>query len=322
MKIFNLIPRNFNLSKKLTIMMLTIFLGGMIVSGVVSYNVIFANAQNELNRQANLLISTMDSIRKYSADEVTPLLEKQSEEKFLLQSVPSVPLREVFDILTRVYKDKYGEYRYKDAMINPTNLKNKATEEEMKIIERLSQQDKENQAGNIEQGFLIIKGEKKFYTSRPIKITQNSCLSCHKSLEESPKSLQVLYEQGKYGANAGFGWEFNKVIGAKIIYIPAYQVYKIAKRNFILMLGIFTAIFAVTIFSVNLWLKQYIVRPLNRITQVAEAVSFGDMDANFEKQSNDEVGRLANAFMRMKTSLVIAINRLVKKSDRSSDELN
>lgn len=70
MKIFALIPRNFNLSKKLTTLMLTIFLGGIIVSSVVYYNIILGNAKDELNMQSNVLISTMDSVRKYTQDKV------------------------------------------------------------------------------------------------------------------------------------------------------------------------------------------------------------------------------------------------------------
>lgn len=321
MKIFNLIPKNFNLSKKLTILMLTILFGGIIVSSFVYYNVLLGNAQNELNTQANILISTMDSVRKYNGDKVTPLLEKQSQEKLLLESIPSFAVRQVFDVLTAAYKDEYGAYSYKDAMINPTNIKDKATDEEKKIIDKLSQQDK-LVATNIDQGFLMMNGEKYFYTARPIKITQSSCLSCHISLEKSPKSLQALYKEGKYTGNQGFGWQLNKVIGTKIIYVPAAQVYRTANRNFMLVLGIFIAIFVLSIFFADLWLKQYVVRPINRITQVAEAVSLGDMEANFEKQSNDEVGRLADAFTRMKTSLEIAMKRLVKKSNRSPDESN
>lgn len=323
MKVFALIPKNFNLSKKLNALMLTILLSGIIISSAVYYNILLGNAQNELNTQANALISTMDSVRKYNQDKVTPLLEKQSEEKFLLESIPAFAVVEVFNTLTSSYKDKYGEYQYKDAMFNPTNLRDKAIDEEEKIIDRLSQHDKLATTGvNATQGFLKIDGETKFYTARPIKIAQSSCLECHTTLEKAPKSLQVLYQQGTYQGNQGFGWELNKVIGAKIIYVPADQVYKTANRNFILILGVFIAIFAVAILLANLWLKQYVVRPLNRITKVAEAVSLGDMDANFEKQSNDEVGRLADAFTRMKTSLEIAIKRLTKRSDRSPNESN
>jgi methyl-accepting chemotaxis protein len=320
MKIFALIPKNFNLSKKLTTLMFTIFLLGIIVSSVVSYNILRGYTENELNRQANVLISTMDSIRKYNQDKVYPLLNKQSEQKFLLESIPSYAVSEVFGILTNAYKDKYGEYSYKDAMINPTNSKDQATEEEIKIIDKLSKQDKLGEQ-NIAQGFLTINGESKFYTSRPIKITQSSCLVCHSTLEKSPKSLQILYEQGKYGLNQGFGWELNKIIGTKIIYIPAEQVYKITNKNFIMILGIFTAIFGVTIFLATLWLKQYVVQPLNGITKVAEAVSLGEMDIEFKKHSNDEIGHLADAFTRMKTSLEIALKRLVKRVDRNQNEL-
>jgi methyl-accepting chemotaxis protein len=319
MKIFALIPRNFNLRKKLTTLMLTIFVGGMIVSSVVYYNILLGNAKNELNTLSNVLISTMDSVRKYNQDKVNPLLEKQSEEKFLLESIPSYAVSKVFDVLTNSYKDKYGKYRYKDAMINPTNPKDKASDEEIKIIEKLSQQDK--LAGqNIDQGFLMINGEKKFYTARPIKITQTSCLVCHTTLKNSPKSLQIFYEQNKYGANQGFGWELNKIIGTKIIYIPADEIYKITNKNFLIILGVFITIFALTIFLATLWLKQYVVQPLNRITQVAEAVSLGDMDVEFKKHSNDEIGRLADAFTRMKTSLEITLKRLVKQRDRNHDE--
>jgi methyl-accepting chemotaxis protein len=319
MKIFALIPRSFNLRNKLITLMLTVFLGGIIVSSAVYYNILLGNARNELSTLSNVLISTMDSVRKYNQDKVSPLLNEESENSFLLPSIPSYAVRGVFDILTNSYKDMYGKYSYKDAMINPTNLRDKASDEEIKIIEKLSQQDK--LAGqNIDQGFLMINGKKQFYTARPIKITQSSCLVCHTSLEKSPKSLQILYEQGKYGANQGFGWELNKIIGTKIIYVPADNVYKIANDNFIIILGVFITIFALTILLATLWLKQYVVQPLNRITQVAEAVSLGDMDVEFKKHSNDEIGRLADAFTRMKTSLEITLKRLVKKRDPNHDE--
>ena len=311
MKIFALIPKNFNLSKKLTTLMVAVFMGGIIFSGVVYYNILHRNAENEVNTQANLLISTVDAIRKYNADRVTPLLKEQSKEKMLIEALPSVAAAKVFDIFTNAAY-KYGEYRYRNAMINPTNINDKATENEIKIIEKLSQQYKPK-GTNIAEGYLTINGENNryFYTARPIIIekSQTSCLSCHTSLETSPKSLQALYQKGVYSGNNGFGWELDKVIGTKIIYVPADKIDKIAKQNFLIILGTFMAIFAISILLVNLWLKQHIVRPLNQITQVAESVSLGDMDANFENESKDEIGRLADAFRRVKTTLEIAIKR-------------
>ena len=292
--------------------MVAVFMVGIIFTGVVYYNILHRNAENEINTQANLLISTVDAIRKYNADRVTPLLKEQSEEKMLIEALPSVAAAKVFDIFTNAIQDKYGEYSYRNAMINPTNIKDKADENEIKIIEKLSQQYKPG-GKNIAEGYRTMNGENNryFYTARPIIIekSQTSCLSCHTSLEKSPKSLQALYKQGVYTGNNGFGWELDKVIGTKIIYVPADKVDKIAKQNFLIILGTFMAIFAISISLVNLWLKQHIVRPLNQITQVAEAVSLGDMDANFENEYKDEIGRLADAFRRVKTTLEISIKR-------------
>jgi Protein of unknown function (DUF3365) len=138
-------------------------------------------------------------------------------------------------------------------MINPTNLKDKATLEEVKIIETLKKQDLGNQGqpagSNIDQGYVKINGERYFYTSRPVKITDRTCLSCHSTLEKAPQSLQILYKQGKYLANQGFGWEFNTVIGAKLVYVPTTQVHKIAQRDFIILLGVLIGTFAVVIMA-------------------------------------------------------------------------
>jgi HAMP domain-containing protein len=315
MQIFKLIPKNFSLGKKLTILMLTIFLVGTLFSSIIYYRILLGYAENELTTNANLLISTMDSVRKYNRDKVSPLLKKQSNEKFVPESVPSFAVRGVFDTLINSYKDEYGEFLYKDAMLNPTSVKDQASDSEMKIIEKLYQQDNRSEE-NIDRGYLMIDGEKHFYTARPIKISQSNCLECHSTLSRAPKSLQILYQQGVYKPNAGLGWELNKVIGTKIIFIPANKVFNAAKEHFFRILGIFVAIFAVAIFLVNLWLKNYVVQPLSRMTRVAEAVSMGDMDADFEKQSNDEVGRLAEAFTRLKTSLAITLRKLSQKNNQ------
>jgi HAMP domain-containing protein len=53
-----------------------------------------------------------------------------------------------------------------------------------------------------------------------------------------------------------------------------------------------------------------VIRPIRNMVKKAEAVSLGDMDAEFEHQSQDEIGLLATAFGRMKSSLQIAMNLL------------
>ncbi len=229
----------------------------LIITSLISYRICFNNAEYQLNSQANILISTMDSVRKYNNDHITPLLETPSAQKLLMESIPTFAVDQVFNVLTTAYKNNYGDYLYKNAMINPTNLKDKATPQEVKIIEKLKQQDLGNQdqiaGSNIDQNYVNINKNEYFYTSRPIKLTDRSCLSCHSTLEKAPQSLQILYQQGKYQPNQGFGWDFNTVIGAKIVYVPTSQVHQMARGNFIILLGVFMGVFIIVVMGIDIF---------------------------------------------------------------------
>lgn len=50
--------------------------------------------------------------------------------------------------------------------------------------------------------------------------------------------------------------------------------------------------------------------PINRLTQVAERISLGELDAKIELDRRDEIGELAEAIARMQLSLQAAIERL------------
>ena len=296
---FESIFRNLKLGKKFTILLLLVFLGGIALSGAVFAAILNYNAQNQITSEALILFKTMNSIRDYTDTQVNPELARQLETEFLPQSVPAYSAREVFEKL-RTDKD-LSEYFYKEATLNPSNLRDKADRFETEIVERF----RENQNVKKLSGFRSVPSGELFYIARPLAVNQPRCLECHSTPDIAPKSMIE-----RYGASNGFGWKLNEIIGAQVIYVPASQVFQIARQSFILFMGIVVVIFAAAIFLVNLWLKRYVVRPLNRMTQVAEAVSTGDMEAEFEQKSNDEVGSLAQAFTRMKTSLAIALKRL------------
>ncbi len=294
-----LILSNLKLGKKFTILLLLVFLGGIAVSGAVFAAILNYTAQNQITSEALILFKTINSIRDYTDTQVNPELAERLETEFLPQSVPAYSAREVFEKL-RTDED-FSEYFYKEATLNPSNLRDKTDRFETEIVERF----RENQNLKELRGFRSVPSGELFYIARPIPITKASCLECHSTPDRAPKSMIE-----RYGTANGFGWKLNEIIGAQVIYVPASQVFQIARQSFILVMGIVVVIFAAAIFLVNLWLKRYVVRPLNRMTQVAEAVSTGDMEAEFEQKSNDEVGSLAQAFTRMKTSLTIALKRL------------
>jgi methyl-accepting chemotaxis protein len=120
----------------------------------------------------------------------------------------------------------------------------------------------------------------------------------------------------RYGANNGFGWKLNEIVGAQVISVPASKVIQKAQQSSFLIIMIVSIVFLAVILLINIFLNQQVVIPLKRITRVAEEISMGHMEVDFDQLSNDEIGNLAKAFKRMKLSLDKAMNRL-KRSGRT-----
>jgi HAMP domain-containing protein len=144
-----------------------------------------------------------------------------------------------------------------------------------------------------------------FYIARPITITQESCLRCHSTPEAAPKSMIATY-----GKENGFGWKLNEIVGTQIISVPSTEVVNNSRQILLFVMLAVCGMFAIAIVSLNLFLKQTVIKPLNMMAQVAHDVSIGKMDTEFPQTSHDEIGILANAFNRMKLSLSMAMEML------------
>lgn len=310
LKYFESILKNIKLSNKFTILLLLVFVWGVVVSGIASATLLERNAQNEIASKALVLVETMNSVRDYTRTQVKPEFDTDLEYKFIPQSIGPFAAREVFE---KLRQDKtYSEFFYKEATLNPTNLRDKADDFETEIVERFRTETNLKEL----KGFRSLPSGKFFYIARPLAVSEPSCLQCHSIPDVAPKSMIE-----RYGTAHGFGWKLKEIIGAQLISVPASTLLQSARQSFIFIMGIIVGVFATVILMVNFWLKRYVIRPLNQMTRVAEAVSIGDTDAEFERLSNDEVGRLAEAFTRMKTSLTLAMKKLEKYriGHRSSD---
>ncbi len=293
------ILNSLNLKKKFTLLLLFIFLAGTILSGIGLSMVLNYNAQMQFTSEAMALLTTMNAIRQYTDEQVSPKLDPQSTQEFLPQSIPTYARREVFEI---VRKDpNLSDFFYKDATLNPTNLRDKADEFEEKIVEKF----KLNSNLQELKGFRQVGNKQLFYIARPLVVSAQSCLDCHSQPEKAPKS-----QIERYGTVNGFGWKLNEIIGTQIIFVPSTTVYQRIRQSQVIVIAIVIGVFMVAIGLVNIWLKRYVIQPLRRMAYVAEAVSKGDMNGEFDQQSQDEVGMLAQAFTRMKVSLQLAMQRL------------
>jgi protein-histidine pros-kinase len=72
-----------------------------------------------------------------------------------------------------------------------------------------------------------------------------------------------------------------------------------------------TAVFAFIFVALNLMLYYIVIRPVMKLSQVADQVSLGQLDATgFTVTGKDEIAGLAGSFERMRTSLVQAMKML------------
>lgn len=291
--------KNLRLAQKFTLLLLLVFLGGIIASSFALSSVLNKSAQAQLTNNALMLMETMNSVRDYTSHQIHPELVDRLEQEFLPQTVPAFSAREVFETFRG--NAAYGDFFYKEATLNPTNLRDKADDFEAQLVGQFRKGQQNEQVS----GFRQTPAGELFYIARPIQITEQSCLDCHSTPSVAPASMIE-----RYGPDNGFGWQLNEIVGAQIISVPAAKVLNNARQSLVLILGIFIGAFAIAILLVNLWLKRYVVRPLNRMAMVAEAASLGDTSAEFAQSSNDEVGKLAAAFNRMRISLEMAMQRL------------
>jgi len=115
---------------KFNLVFLLLFLLGIAACGYISRGLLQRNAQEEIADNARLLMANALAVRAYTNSQIKPLLDTQMKYTFLPQSVPAYSATEVLNDLRK----KYPEYSYKEAMLNPTNPRDRAVDWEADLI--------------------------------------------------------------------------------------------------------------------------------------------------------------------------------------------
>jgi protein-histidine pros-kinase len=279
---------------KFNIVLALVFAAGMGVSAWVSHELLQRNAKHEVLSNAGLMMEAALAVRGYTVSQVKPLLEYQLQEKFLPQSVPAFAASETFNSLRK----KYPDFSYKEALLNPTNPRNKAVEWETDIVNSFR-----NAGGGSE-----VTGERDtpvgrmLYIARPIQIKDAACLACHSVPSAAPASMVKLY-----GESNGFGWKHQEVVGAQVVSVPMTLPIRNANDAFMTFMGSLAAIFAVTFIVLNIMLSVLIVRPIRRMSASADRISQGDFNVPEFGKGGDEIATLGTSFNRMRRSLQKAL---------------
>ena len=276
------------------------FLVGLTLIGTALLAVLERDPESQIAAQGLILIETMNSVRGYTSNQITPELKYRLDKEFLPETIPAYSAREVFEDL-RDRNAAYREFFYKEAVLNPSNLRDLPNRLEAEMIEKFIRNPDMKEV----RKFRSTPTGNFFYIARPITITNPSCLQCHSTPDIAPRS-----QVERYGTVNGYNWKLNEIIGAQIISVPAKKVISQAHQSFLLLMVFICLILLLVVVLINHLLNLNVIRPIKRIARVAEEVSTGNMDAEFDRMNKDEIGNLAEAFKRMKLSLRMAMGRL------------
>ena len=275
---------------------ITFTLAAVAVSYACSF-MLQANAQREVLQNAGLMLDSALATREYTAEEILPRLNAQMQKEFLPQTIPFYAATQNF---LRLH-ERHPQYAYKEATLNPTNPRDRATDWEADLIQRFR-----NDAHTPE-----ISGErdtptgKSLYLARPIRV-ERDCMGCHSLPSSAPASLVA-----RYGSNNGFGWQPNEVVGAQVVSVPFASATENAERIFRSIMTSIVVILTAALLIVNAVLYFVIVRPVRRIAAIADELSLGNMAAReFPARNISELGALVRSFNRLRTSLAKALKLL------------
>lgn len=271
---------------------------GLGLSTALSYRLMQANAEAEVLNNARIMMESALAIRTYTSDQVAPLLHGVDSGSFIPETVPSYAAQTNF----RMVRQRFPDYSYKEAALNPTNLSDRATDWEADII-RVFRDDPGRAELSLQRETATGRA---LVLARPLQIKNPSCLSCHDRPESAPRSVVAAY-----GPTNGFGWRVNDVIGAQIVSVPIDVSLHRARATFFTLVAVLVGAFVILALLLNVLLEVTVIRPVLRLSAMAAEASLGKLDSpEYKPAGDDEIASLATSFNRMRRSLQSALKML------------
>jgi protein-histidine pros-kinase len=290
------------LRSKITLTLSSCFVVSLVLIGIISWKVLYANAYTEIEERASLMLEAAQAMRHYTINEVKPKLVPVMDKEFFPQTVPSYSATTLFEAL----RQTHDQYTYRETALNPTNLRDRPADWEHDIIKEFASHPdlteiratRETPAGD------------QLYIAHPIRITNAECLTCHSVPSVAPKTFLATY-----GESNGFGWKMNEVVGAQIASVPASDAFRRTHQIFITLMSFLTAGAVIVVVSLHLLLGRLVIRPITQLSSLCEQVSQGDFSASDpHSEGSDEIASLGRSFTRMKVSLEKAM-RMIDEED-------
>jgi protein-histidine pros-kinase len=285
------------LRAKFNLAMLAVAAIGVGLFALAADPLVNAVARQEVLQSSRIMMESAAGARKYTSEQIAPILRPQIAKHFYPQSVSAYAAKRNFDVI----HSKFPDYMYREAALNPSNPQDRATDWEADIINDFRAHPEKTEI-SVER---MTPTGPMLELARPI-VNKPACMECHNTAATAPASMVALY-----GDQNGFGWKPGEIIAAQIVSVPmaasALRADHIRKLFLVPFVGFLVLLFI----AINVLLHFVVIRPMEKIAENAEAVSMGKIDTpEYDYRGRDQIGRLAASFNRMHRSLVEAFRML------------
>lgn len=285
------------LRAKVNLMIVALAVVAIGLFALVSTPFLESVARDEVLQRSRILMESAGGVRKYTSDEIAPILAPTLNETFRPQAVSAYAALRNFAILHQQNPD----YSYREAALNPTNPENRASDWEADIIQdfKANAGKKEIVVERTTHAGLILS------LAHPI-VVQQGCMLCHDKPSVAPASMVRAY-----GPEHGFGWKPDEVVAAQIVSVPMTVPMANAGKIRNVVMALLAGIFIVLIVLLDVFLSIMVIRPVKRMSALATEVSMGNVSApEFVRGGKDEIAALSASFNRMRRSLQEALKLL------------
>jgi HAMP domain-containing protein len=288
------------LANKFNLSLVVMYLIAVVVSAPAVYFLTKKQVYDRASEELALLVDIVKSIQNFVASDLRPHLMK--EDVFFSPSISGIVATSK---IANHFKQKQPKYYISSVSDNPLNSKNMVNGLELDLLKRFRKD--RGQKTLIEIG--EIDGQMYLVSSAP-KVSKKGCLLCHGQPNSAPADVTETY-----GVVSGYGYKTNEVVGVSTVGVPIEDVQSLAINRSIYVVVTITIIFALLFLVINLLVRRLILQPIGEITEIALAVSKGEVNRDIRiEHRKDEISDLAQSFELMRRSLITAMKHLQRKS--------
>lgn len=278
--------------------LLTVFVISQIVGVGGFYLLLRHQAVVNAEQQARILLASALSVRDYTDSHILPKFKQLPADVFHEETVPSFAAQTVF----RTVSNGDNAYSYRESALNPTSPKDRAMPFEVELVKRFDGAPALKEL----KGLRDVGNDKVFYLARPLRITDQACLSCHSTPQAAPAAMIA-----KYGTANGFNWKLNDTIGVQTLEIPVTNQFRQTIWSVAILSAGLMAVFAAAYFALSRSLGRMLVAPLRSLAEAADKASQSASDQPpLPREGIRELAEIARAIDRLRTSLNKAMRAL------------